>query len=133
MTLNHIHTYGLPRPRRILPVVTLTILLGIAGCGSESTPPPGNGSGNPVVPAPDNTPPATVTDLRVSSPTTSSLALTWTAPGDDGHDGTADSYEFRYSGTPIDAGNWDDCEKALRHGVARPTRKKKSRGDEGGS
>ena len=32
-----------------------------------------------------------------------------------------------------DDGNWDDCEKALRHGVAPPTRKKKPKSDEGSS
>jgi hypothetical protein len=32
-----------------------------------------------------------------------SVALTWTAPGDDGNTGTASSYELRYSETPVSA------------------------------
>jgi len=56
--------------------------------------------------AADTTPPAAVTDLATSSPTSSSITLTWTAPGDDGNTGTASSYDIRYSTSSIDEGNW---------------------------
>lgn len=36
-----------------------------------------------------------------------SVNLAWTAPGDDGAIGTATLYDLRFSGSPIDAGNWD--------------------------
>ena len=56
----------------------------------------------------DEDPPAAVSDLAVADPTSSSLTLTWTAPGDDGMDGTASRYEIRYSSSgPIDSTNWD--------------------------
>jgi len=38
-----------------------------------------------------------------------SVALSWTAPGDDGRIGTAVEYDVRYSTSPISLGNWDDA------------------------
>jgi uncharacterized delta-60 repeat protein len=60
--------------------------------------------------APDITPPAVITDLSTSSPTATSIALTWTAPGDDGTSGSAAGYEVKYSTTgPITSSNWDSA------------------------
>ena len=50
---------------------------------------------------PDTTPPAAVTDLATGTVTSSSIAISWTAPGDDGNTGTATSYDVRYSTSPI--------------------------------
>ena len=55
---------------------------------------------------PDTTPPADVTDLAASNPTTYSIDLSWTAPGDDGNTGTATSYDIRYSTSIINSSNW---------------------------
>jgi len=56
--------------------------------------------------APDTTPPAAVT-LSVSGVTSSSVILTWTAPGDDGSTGTASFYDVRYrTGSAITTANW---------------------------
>lgn len=57
-------------------------------------------------PASDTTPPAAISDLSTASPTTNSVELSWTAPGDDGNTGTAASYDIRYSVSPITEGNW---------------------------
>jgi len=38
-----------------------------------------------------------------------SLTLTWTAPGDDGNSGTAQSYEMRMSQSTITANNWSSA------------------------
>jgi subtilisin family serine protease len=46
--------------------------------------------------------PGACTDLAASSPGSFSLALTWTATGDDGATGTAASYDIRYSTAPFD-------------------------------
>ena len=54
----------------------------------------------------DGTAPDAVTDLAIGTVTTSSVALSWTAPGDDGATGTATSYDVRYSTSTITAGNW---------------------------
>ncbi len=54
----------------------------------------------------DTVAPAAVTNLATSSPTTSSITLTWTAPGDNGSTGTATTYDIRYSTSTINAGNW---------------------------
>ncbi|MBO9609617.1 MAG: fibronectin type III domain-containing protein [Paenibacillaceae bacterium] len=62
--------------------------------------------GSPVSGGGDTTAPAQVTTLAAGNPTASSLALTWTAPGDDGGTGTATSYDIRYSTNVINAGNW---------------------------
>ncbi len=56
----------------------------------------------------DNIPPAKVTDLAVTSRSSTSLTLTWTAPGDDGLVGTASQYDIRYSTSSIDTeASWD--------------------------
>jgi subtilisin family serine protease len=55
----------------------------------------------------DTVPPAAVTDLAVGTRSTSSVSLSWTAPGDDGNSGTASQYDIRYSTSPITEGNWD--------------------------
>jgi len=56
---------------------------------------------------PDTTPPAGVTDLATSNPTSTSIALTWDAPGDDGEQGTASQYDIRYSTSEIiDEAGW---------------------------
>ncbi len=52
----------------------------------------------------DTTPPACITDLRIgemASGSATSLTLYWTAPGDDGTEGTATLYDIRYARAPI--------------------------------
>ena len=61
---------------------------------------------------PDGTAPADVTDLATGTVTTSSVALSWTAPGDDGATGTATTYDVRYSTSTITAGNWASATQA---------------------
>jgi polygalacturonase/phosphodiesterase/alkaline phosphatase D-like protein len=58
---------------------------------------------------PDTTAPAAVSDLAAANPTSSSVDLSWTAPGDDGSTGTASSYDIRYSTSSIDDANWDSA------------------------
>ena len=60
----------------------------------------------------DDTAPAAVTDLATGTVTTSSVQLSWTAPGDDGATGTANSYDVRYSTSTITAGNWATATQA---------------------
>ena len=50
---------------------------------------------------PDIIPPVDISDLALSGATTSSIVLTWTAPGDDVDVGTAALYDIRYSTSPI--------------------------------
>jgi outer membrane protein assembly factor BamB len=55
----------------------------------------------------DTAPPATITDLAASSPTNSSIILTWIAPGDDGMKGKAMGYLLKYSASgQITGSNW---------------------------
>jgi fibronectin type 3 domain-containing protein len=57
----------------------------------------------------DTTPPSAITDLQATSPTSSSITLTWTAVGDDGNTGTATTYDIRYSTATITETNWSSA------------------------
>ncbi|PQJ35795.1 hypothetical protein BSZ35_15385 [Salinibacter sp. 10B] len=59
--------------------------------------------GIPLLDNDDNTPPAKIDDLTVIDQDTTSMTLQWTAPGDDGDQGTAVSYKLRYDTTPIES------------------------------
>lgn len=69
----------------------------------------------------DSTPPGAVIDLAAGIPTVSSVALTWTAPGNDGASGTAASYALRYATTPITTANWAAATPASGLPAPRPT------------
>jgi hypothetical protein len=58
-------------------------------------------------------PPAAVADLRSDAQTDSSIALSWTAPGDDGTSGTAARYSVRYSTRMITDQTWDSATVAV--------------------
>lgn len=60
----------------------------------------------------DSTAPAAVNDLVDASPSSGSVNLSWTAPGDDGSTGTAASYDIRYSTAPITEANWSMADRA---------------------
>lgn len=62
----------------------------------------------PTGAAADTTPPAAVYDLSAAADE-SSILLTWTAPGDDGDQGSASLYELRYATTPITADTWSSA------------------------
>ena len=55
----------------------------------------------------DVTPPAAIVDLTASNPTSISITLNWTAPGDDGNEGQATEYDIRYSTSAISDVNWN--------------------------
>ncbi|MCB0131543.1 MAG: S8 family serine peptidase, partial [Caldilineaceae bacterium] len=57
----------------------------------------------------DETAPAPVTNLAVSSVLMTQVDLTWTAVGDDGLQGTANAYDIRYASSPISTATWDDA------------------------
>jgi lysophospholipase L1-like esterase len=61
----------------------------------------------------DATPPAAVADLQAKAVSALSVTLEWTAPGDDGNDGQARSYQLRYSTAPITAGNFNSATPVL--------------------
>ena len=64
-------------------------------------------TGTVVVAAPpDSTAPAAISNLAASSPTTTSIKLTWVAPGDDSSTGTATSYDIRYATSSITEGTF---------------------------
>lgn len=60
----------------------------------------------------DQVAPAPVTNLAVETVGSGTAHLVWTATGDDLAEGTARSYDVRYSLTPIDAGNFAAATRA---------------------
>ena len=61
----------------------------------------------------DTSPPATVSNLAVTGATHNSVSLTWIAVGDDDDEGTASSYDVRYSISPITSETeWDSATQA---------------------
>lgn len=92
--------------RRVLLLAILTLVSGCASSKSTS-PPPGDGVA-----------PVAVTDLAAGSSTASTVALTWTAPGDDGTRGLASQYDVRYATSAITAGNFASATRVA--GVPAP-------------
>ncbi|MBN1306095.1 MAG: fibronectin type III domain-containing protein [Anaerolineales bacterium] len=70
---------------------------------------------------PDSTAPAAITNLAaVTGTTVGSVDLSWTAPGDDGTDGTASSYQVRFAVAVItNQTDWDNA-TAVTSGVPTP-------------
>lgn len=56
--------------------------------------------------APDVTRPAAIANVAVTGATENTIAINWTATGDDSLTGTATSYDIRYSTSPITAANF---------------------------
>ncbi len=60
----------------------------------------------------ETSPPMQITNLTASNPTTSSVRLSWTAPGDDGAVGTASQYDVRYSTSLATLIGWTNATQA---------------------
>jgi hypothetical protein len=71
-------------------------------------------------PLTDVTPPVAVTNLAISNPTENSITLTWTAPGDDGNEGQATTYDIRYSTSEITDANWDTATQCTGEPAPKP-------------
>ncbi len=91
---------------RRIPTVMMILAIGflLSHCGSDE---------GPVQPPPelptttiDTVPPAAISDLSTKYPTADAVFLVWTAPGDDGDEGTAVSYDIRYHIEQITEQNW---------------------------
>ncbi|MBD3305481.1 hypothetical protein GF339_03795 [candidate division KSB3 bacterium] len=54
----------------------------------------------------DTAPPAQIVDLRITETADNTATLTWTAPGDNQHVGTAQAYEIRYADFPLTEADW---------------------------
>ncbi|WP_455393163.1 fibronectin type III domain-containing protein [[Eubacterium] cellulosolvens] len=65
-----------------------------------------NIASNTTLTSMDTTPPGQITDLTTSQPSSISVVLTWTAPGDNGNSGTVSGYDIRYSIEPITDALW---------------------------
>jgi len=71
--------------------------------------------------APEDTPPAAVVDLDAAPGADhGEVLLTWTATGDNGNDGTAASYDIRYSLVPITPANWNEASRVNGEPTPQP-------------
>ena len=68
----------------------------------------------------DDVAPAAIDDLEATGFTPSSVELIWTAVGDDGNSGTANSYDLRYSDAPITVENWDSATQVSGEPLPQP-------------
>ena len=80
------------------------LLLVTAGCGADD--------GGSIGPPSDLIPPAAVTDLAVANGSAGAVTLTWTAPGDDTHSGTAQTYDIRLIPYTGDTTGWEQWQQA---------------------
>ena len=66
---------------------------------------------SPTAPEVDHIAPGQITTLAAGNATTSSIELSWNAPGDDDATGTATSYDIRRSTSPITDGNFGSADQ----------------------
>jgi len=90
----------------ILIALAGAVLPLFAGCSADEAQPK------------DQTPPGAVNDLEAVAIGTDTILLRWTAPGDDGQNGTAVSYDIRFSEAAIGDGGWEASQSVP--GVAAP-------------
>ncbi|MFZ1948367.1 MAG: hypothetical protein WAW06_12530, partial [bacterium] len=79
---------------KLICIVVIAVGMLAVQCGSEKSS------------EPDATPPAAVADLEAQSTGCDAVSLTWSAPGDDGSQGRAASYDVRRSTATITEGTW---------------------------
>ncbi len=68
----------------------------------------------------DVTPPADVTDLAVEGTTATTITVSWTAPGDNGDQGTAAEYDLRWATTALDDASWPAAQPATGEPAPSP-------------
>jgi hypothetical protein len=92
------------KTQRLIIVAALGLSAVFAACGGSDD---GGGTGPG-----DTTAPSRVTDLAILSAGDSTLTVQWTAPGDDGHTGKAQSYQVRWSHGAITGSNFGSATAA---------------------
>ncbi len=92
--------------KSIFKFSVLALSLGLlSSCSKEPT------SSNPGGPS-DTVAPAAIANLAAGFRTGGTVALSWTATGDDGTSGIAVEYDVRYSIAPITQAKWDSAAQA---------------------
>lgn len=66
------------------------------------------------------TPPADITDLLCTATSNISVSLAWTAPGADGDEGTASTYDLRFANYPITEDNWSTANRVASIKAPKP-------------
>ena len=91
--------------KRLLWRILVIGLLSLVGCGGKT-----------VTDSEDQTPPAQITDLAAEAVSSTSIKLEWTAPGDDGNQGTVQRYEIRYGAIQLNDQNFTSGTYLLAQG-----------------
>ncbi|MDD4052749.1 MAG: fibronectin type III domain-containing protein [candidate division Zixibacteria bacterium] len=97
------------RPKTRIAIYAFIVILGLICVFAPSCSKNGIDNDDDTVDTTDTIPPGTVVDLKVDYVTTSTITLSWTAPGDDGFSGLSVQYDFRFSADSI----------RFRHGMKR--------------
>ncbi len=95
--------------RNVLVLIGIPLWINAAATGCDNT-----------TGVPDLAPPAAVVDLHVDDVTTTSVVLRWTAPGNDGSNGTAARYDVRHSAAPITDSSFDAATAVAAADVPNP-------------
>jgi len=103
------HTYGVPGTYG----VTLTVSDGMAVSSPATT--------SAQILVRETVPPAAVTDLAVGLTRAHFVTLSWTATGDDGHAGTATSYDLRYATAPLDEASFASATSVTALSAPKPS------------
>lgn len=82
----------------VIVLIMGPIMAAMTGCEEESFP----------TPIPDSQAPSAVVDLHAEAIGDPGVILTWTAPGDDGNEGSASEYEIRFSREESAGAEWWD-------------------------
>lgn len=75
---------------------------------------------SPFILEQDSIPPAPITDLSASIPTSNGITLQWTAHGDDADSGRAGSYDIRYALAPLDSTSFLTATRAANRIAPQP-------------
>ncbi|MEW6482813.1 MAG: fibronectin type III domain-containing protein [bacterium] len=73
-----------------------------------------------ATPGTDTISPAAITDFAVAAITSNSITLKWTAPGDDGYEGRATTYDIRWATYTITKDNWGSITTGTKILVTQP-------------
>lgn len=82
-------------------ITACLIVVALSGCGDDGP-----------TDLPQNSPPASVTDLAAAAAGDSSITLAWNAPADPGKIASVASYDLRFSTSAITDGTWDGATPA---------------------
>lgn len=105
-----LHDYSYAAQKALTPLI---VALLVSGCFGQAKPEDPDPVVTPPVEEADVTAPSRIDDVTAISLSQTSIRVQWSAPGDDGAVGTAQTYEIRYRTSTIDASNWSSSSQLM--------------------